>query len=321
VCAAARPADRTETKQRYRGESCRNELASCWLEGLLGNQSTAHVSRGGDPFRAGDGFEFEGATPPPGFDRRRDGVCVHRQGTILYLSPNLPSLLARGAPGVDMVGARLADLIAADDPNRAAQALATVAEGEVPPPAVVAFPGLRGGVLQIELTFAHANRASAPVDVIWFRICGHRGLLSQENEKFMPIKAGDREPGSAARATVLICDDEARLGALTAGLLTEYGFTPITVGTGEAALDALGEGNPSVDIVLLDVNLSAGQSAREVLTAMRARGAQARVILTSGLAEEDVDADLVGHPSVVGYIAKPYGVDQLVQSINRALGL
>ena len=54
---------------------------------------------------------------------------------------------------------------------------------------------------------------------------------------------------------------------------------------------------------------------------MTDRGAAARVILTSGLAEEDVDADLVTHPSVVGYIAKPYGVDQLVQTINRALGL
>jgi CheY-like chemotaxis protein len=286
----------------------------------LRNQSTAHVSRGGDPFRAGDGFEFDGATPPVGFDRRRDGVCLHRHGTILYLSPNLPGLLST-VPGADLVGAPLSDLVSSDERSRAAAAaFSMVTEGRTPAPTVVAFPALRGGILQIELTFAQASRAGVPVDVIWFRVCGHRGLLSEENEPLMPIKVGDRGEG-AARATVLICDDEARLGALTAGLLTEYGFSPITVGTGEAALDALGEGNPSVDIVLLDVNLSAGQSAREVLTAMKARGAEARVILTSGLAEEDVDADLVAHPSVVGYIAKPYGVDQLVQSINRALGL
>src|SRR5215471_5555946 len=81
------------------------------LEGLLRTQSTAQVARGGSPFRVGDRFELEGAKPPPGFDSERDGVCVHRQGTILYLSPSLPRLLSKG-PGVDLVGARVLDLVA-----------------------------------------------------------------------------------------------------------------------------------------------------------------------------------------------------------------
>ena len=279
------------------------------------------MSRGGDPFRVGDNFELEGATPPPGFDRLRDGVCVHRKGTILYLSPNLPGLLERGSAAVDLVGASLADLVTVGAPSRARAAFARAAQGVDAPPTVVAFRGAGGRLLQFELTFARANDAATPVDVIWFRVCGHRGPVSEENDELMPIQVGEHQATAHGRPTVLICDDEARLGALTAGLLTDYGFSPITVGTGEAALDAIDEGDPSVDVLLLDVNLSAGQSARDVLTAMKARGATARVILTSGLAEEDVDPDLVKHPSVVGYVAKPYGVDQLVQSINRALGL
>src|SRR4051794_3157955 len=82
------------------------------LEGLLRIQSTAQVARGGSPFRVGDRLELEGATPPPGFDSQRDGVCIHRQGTILYLSPNLPRLLAKGG-GVDLVGTRLEELMSA----------------------------------------------------------------------------------------------------------------------------------------------------------------------------------------------------------------
>jgi len=245
---------------------------------------------------------------------------VHRHGTILYLSPNLPRLLSRKR-GEDLVGTRLVDLVDAELQEPAAEALQKMAQGGQTSPVVVPFRGPRGGFLQFELTGSHAGHATPPVDVIWFRICGHRGLLAEENVELMPIQAGERKGVGAERPTVLICDDEARLGALTAGLLIEYGFSPITVGTGEAALDALLGHDPAVDVVLLDVNLSAGHSAREVLSAMSDRGAEARVILTSGLAEEDVDADLVAHPSVVGYIAKPYGVDQLVQSINRALGL
>jgi CheY-like chemotaxis protein len=265
-------------------------------------------------------LEIEGEAAPPGFDRRRDGVCVHRHGTILYLSPNLPWLLSKQR-AEELVGTRLVDLVDPEQQELAAAALQALARGEQTPPTVVAFRGPRGGLLQFELTRSHAGHATPPVDVIWFRVCGHRGLLAEENVKRMPIQAGERKRVGSDRPTVLICDDEARLGALTAGLLTEYGFSPITVGTGEAALDALLGHEPAVEVVLLDVNLSAGQSAREVLSAMTAKGAEARVILTSGLAEEDVDADLVAHPSVVGYIAKPYGVDQLVQSINRALGL
>ncbi|HEX3596831.1 MAG TPA: response regulator [Polyangiaceae bacterium] len=256
---------------------------------------------------------------PPGFDQQRDGVCVHRQGTILYLSPTLRSLLENGS-NAHLVGARIADLVSADDPSRAT-ILDAVTRGGDAPPATVVVRDVRGRALRFELVFARANGASTPVDVIWFRACGPEASASEENNELMPIQVGEHEGRAQGRPTVLICDDESRLGALTAGLLTEYGFAPITVGTGDAAIDALDEGNPYVDVVLLDVNLSAGQSAREVLTAMKARGAKARVILTSGLAEEDVDQDLVKHPSVVGYVAKPYGVDQLVQSINRALAL
>ncbi len=282
------------------------------------NLSTAQVPRGGDLFRVGNGFELEGASPPPGFDRGRDGVCVHRRGTILYLSPNLPNLLEKG-PDVELIGSKIADLVVAGARERTAAAFAAVAQGREVPPVSFAFRGAHGRQVHFELTFARANDAVMPLDVIWFRLCGHHGPASEENDELMPIQVGDRN--ERCRATVLICDDEARLGALTAGLLKEYGFSPITVGTGDAALDALDGGDASVDVLLLDVNLSAGQSAREVLTAMTDRGAKARVILTSGLAEEDVDPDLVKHPSVVGYVAKPYGVDQLVQSINRALEL
>ena len=95
----------------------------------------------------------------------------------------------------------------------------------------------------------------------------------------------------------------------------------MTAGTGEDALERLGEASPSIDVVLLDVNLTHGRSARDVLASMRSIGNKARVILTSGLAAEDVDPDLLSHPSVVGYIAKPYAVEVLVESIREALRL
>jgi CheY-like chemotaxis protein len=175
-----------------------------------------------------------------------------------------------------------------------------------------------GGTAPVELTARHADGATPPVDLLY--VCAHppSGPPLEKDDRLMETRKAESEFREPNRATVLICDDEARLGALTAGLLSEYGFFPVTVGTGEEALAAMARAEPIIDVVLLDVNLSEGWSANEVLIAMHERGNSARVVLTSGLAEEDVDTELVRHPSVVGYVAKPYGVDQLVQSIARA---
>jgi DNA-binding NtrC family response regulator len=120
------------------------------------------------------------------------------------------------------------------------------------------------------------------------------------------------------RPTVLICDDEARLGALTAGLLSQSGYAAQTVQTGEQALEAMLHGVGEVSMLLLDVNLQ-GLGAREILARMLDHGLKHAVILTSGYAEEDVPRELMDHPLVRSYLAKPYTVDQLIDAVERVL--
>jgi CheY-like chemotaxis protein len=281
-------------------------------------QSTTHVLRGGvEPRRVGDWLQFAVALAPSGFDQDRDGVCIHRGGTVLYFSAGMPRLLGlRGA--APWVGCRLVDLLHPADREGVASALTRgEAEGCHLRDGALRVTARVGG-RRVEIHALHAVGSTPPVDFLY--VCAPPGAAFGEGEGTAAGRDGGSRRQKAARPTVLICDDEARLCALTAGLLTEFGFAPITAGTGDDALRTLAAGNPGVDVVLLDVNLSAGRSAREVLAEMRDTGAEARVILTSGLAEEDVDDDLLSHPSVVSYIAKPYGVDDLVQSINRALG-
>jgi signal transduction histidine kinase/CheY-like chemotaxis protein len=117
---------------------------------------------------------------------------------------------------------------------------------------------------------------------------------------------------------VLICDDEGRLGELTVGLLEEFGFEAASVVRGDEALAAVC-GDVPPDALLLDVNLSAGISAVEVLNGLLKRGGTVPVVLTSGLAREDVPEILLQHPSVVGYLPKPYMVEDLVSVITSAI--
>jgi CheY-like chemotaxis protein len=119
------------------------------------------------------------------------------------------------------------------------------------------------------------------------------------------------------RSTVLICDDEPRLAALTAGLLEQSGYAAQTALRGEDALRVIESGRKP-DALLLDVNLT-GLSASNVLRRMREENRLLPVILTSGYAEEDVDPELLRDPLVAGYLAKPYTVQRLIQAIQHAL--
>ncbi|MEN9581226.1 MAG: hypothetical protein RJA70_4235 [Pseudomonadota bacterium] len=118
---------------------------------------------------------------------------------------------------------------------------------------------------------------------------------------------------------VLICDDETRLATLTAGLLEEFGYEATTVGLGADAFAVLSTRSIPVDVLLLDVNLPRGMSAAEVLAEMVAEDCAVPVILTSGLAPEDLPRTLRDHPLVRSYLAKPYTVDELVGAISSAI--
>jgi CheY-like chemotaxis protein len=144
---------------------------------------------------------------------------------------------------------------------------------------------------------------------------------------YLPLSAGESSHPAESSAvvnpakacSVLICDDEGRLGELTVGLLEEFGFHSQAVLQGEEALAVL-DGPSPPQALLLDVNLSSGISASTVLDCVAERHSQVPVILTSGLSFDDLPEHLRRHSQVVSYLAKPYKVSELVSAIATALG-
>lgn len=118
--------------------------------------------------------------------------------------------------------------------------------------------------------------------------------------------------------TVLICDDERRLASLTALLLERHGYSAVAVSAAGELAAALRRPDLKIDIVLLDVNL-AGTTARDIIEMLRQSGIRAPVVLTSGYAQEDVPAAVLGLPGVAGYVMKPFMVDELAESFDRVL--
>ncbi|HTM46546.1 MAG TPA: response regulator [Polyangiaceae bacterium] len=126
-------------------------------------------------------------------------------------------------------------------------------------------------------------------------------------------------------ATVLVCDDELRLGMLTAELLDGLGYKGIAVGSGGDALRTIAEASPNIGLLLLDVNLARddggnpGVSAYEILRQLSASKESVPVVLISGQPRQDAPRALTSHPNVVGYLEKPYAVEGLLNAVRAAL--
>lgn len=72
-----------------------------------------------------------------------------------------------------------------------------------------------------------------------------------------------------------------------------------------------------VDVVLLDLSMPT-MSGEAVLAEPRHLRPEARVVLSSGYSEEDTRSRVVGAGDV-GYLPKPYGPAQLVETLRAAL--
>lgn len=120
--------------------------------------------------------------------------------------------------------------------------------------------------------------------------------------------------GTSEPIRVLICDDESRLVALTAGLLRDFGYQVLTVRTGESAIECAS--SQTIDVVILDINLP-GEDTLEV--ARRLLEVQPlAIVLSSGFAEEDVEPELLTLPGVHAFLAKPYRIELLSATIRQA---
>jgi two-component system, cell cycle sensor histidine kinase and response regulator CckA len=125
-----------------------------------------------------------------------------------------------------------------------------------------------------------------------------------------------RRQRRAARSrgeTILLVDDDRSLRQMAKRLLGSLGYQVIVARTGEEAVRLYGEQRQQVKLVILDLQL-VDQDGTEVLRELRELDPEVKVLLSSGLSRSEVRAH-VG----CGYLAKPYGMDEIAEAIHLAL--
>ena len=114
-------------------------------------------------------------------------------------------------------------------------------------------------------------------------------------------------------STILVVEDEPLIRDVLEAVLADEGYTVVTAGDGQAALEVLTQGVP--DLVLMDVMMPR-MDGPAAFRAMRehAHGDGLPVILMSAMAEPaDID------PEITTFLRKPLDLEQMLALVSRLL--
>ena len=113
---------------------------------------------------------------------------------------------------------------------------------------------------------------------------------------------------------VLVVDDEPDLRELVAVTLADEGFDVDVARDGREALDHIARRVP--DLILLDMMMPV-MDGRALCEALRSNGGLPRVVVMTAA---DHVAQCAREVGAVGWLAKPFDIDDLVIAIRRGLG-
>ncbi len=118
--------------------------------------------------------------------------------------------------------------------------------------------------------------------------------------------------------TLLLVEDEAIIAMTAAGMLRDNGYTVVTAGTGEKAVEMAGR-DDSIDLVLMDIDLGRGMDGTEAARLILQKH-DVPVVFLSSHTEPEVVEKTEGITSY-GYVVKNTGETVLLASIRMAFRL
>jgi len=141
-------------------------------------------------------------------------------------------------------------------------------------------------------------------------------LLPQSEDGIVTHKAPEVPPSPARRAvTVLIVDDEPAVRTVARRFLETSGYAVIEAESGERAVALLEDRGLQIDVVLTDMVMP-GTSGRDVIARARAVRPQTPVVVMTGFAGEEHEAE--GGEPVAAVVTKPFSAGVLVRAVASA---
>jgi two-component system cell cycle sensor histidine kinase/response regulator CckA len=125
-------------------------------------------------------------------------------------------------------------------------------------------------------------------------------------------------PGQARKqGVVLVVDDEEPVREVTCEVLESLGYEVLQAEGGRRACELLRGRREPIDLVLLDMTMP-DMNGEQTLRELRAIRPDARVVLMTGYAEQDVQLRFP-QGQLAGFLAKPFAKHELGEVIERAM--
>jgi len=120
--------------------------------------------------------------------------------------------------------------------------------------------------------------------------------------------------GEGQQGTVLVVDDDASILDTVSSILSGEGFDVVSASSGQEALEAVARKLPV--LILLDMRMPV-MDGWAVARALRGQGIRVPIIVMTAAESARRWADEVG---AEGYLAKPFGLDELLATVERFRG-
>jgi CheY-like chemotaxis protein/two-component sensor histidine kinase len=168
--------------------------------------------------------------------------------------------------------------------------------------------------------------------VVWNTVQEHQGVIEIEQPEegsrfviFFPASDGhlsaqsvqledDELQGNGEH--ILVIDDELSIRIMAAKLLTNLGYQPFVVSSGEEAVEFLRTGK--VDLLLLDMLMEPGMGGYQTYRQIKEFCPEQKALIASGFSES-VEVKKAQELGAGAYIKKPYTLQELGVAIKKEL--
>jgi CheY-like chemotaxis protein len=125
------------------------------------------------------------------------------------------------------------------------------------------------------------------------------------------------EPGPPTTGRILVVDDDEMVRNVVTRMLTGLGYSVLCAASCREAVASYSAFGGNADLVIIDLVMP-DQDGRECFRALRRIDPNVRAILCTGAADDAATQDMLAE-GMVGFIKKPYQLNQLAAAIRRAL--
>ena len=156
----------------------------------------------------------------------------------------------------------------------------------------------------------------------WVELTSEEGVGTRVALHF-PRAADTHEPENAASAggvgtSILLVDEDAGTRRLARSILTRHGYDVVAAASVAEAMTAATASHASIDLVLLDAHVGP-QASRTIVRALARTRPTLRVLIT-GSDDATMRAAVDDTQATATLLRKPYGVKDLLASVDAALG-